>query len=89
MNFKAFQLIIDEKRPTDKDVEKIMQFGKSRHLGKKHIYSIKKKLIKDRFLWLYCQYENIKLYGDIEYDTFTEEVNLRKDMWYVCTKNIK
>lgn len=65
MKFKNFQLIIDGDVPKKSDIQNIFNLGMS--YEKNHgsdWYEITKDIIEDRFLWLYCEYDNSKLYNE-------------------------
>lgn len=69
MKFKNFQLIIDQKEPLRDDIIKISEQG----LGivkdySSDWYEIKKEFIENRFLWIYCQYNNANIYREVVLD---------------------
>lgn len=96
MIFKTLQLIINGKRPDDLDIDRIIRLGAQKHFMGSDIYLIEKKILEDRFLWIYCQYDNANLYGDVVYDTSREveskntrektQVELRKQLFIIYDK---
>lgn len=91
MIFKTLQLLIDDKNPTELELNKIIHLGAQKHLMGSDIYLVDKKIINNRILWIYCQYDNAYLYGDVVYDTSKEieskntrkktQVELRKQLF--------
>lgn len=74
MKFKTMQLIVDNDCPTSKDLQKIVDNGK--HYVKEYYsdcYKIESKMIDDRYLWIYVEYENAKPYNDTIYDGKDDE----------------
>lgn len=57
------------------------------------VFLIEKKIVDNRYLWMYCQYDNSKLYGEIVLDTEKEkqhkntrkkyEIELRKQLFLI------
>lgn len=98
MKFKTMQFIVDNDFPTLKDLQRIVDNGK--HYVKEYYsdwYKIESKMIDDRYLWIYVQYENAKLYNDTIYDGKDDkerqnprrktEVELRKQ-FFACYDRI-
>lgn len=93
MRFKTFQLIIDGHNPKDKELNDVILYGKDKHEQRKEIYLIDRKMIDNKYLWMYCQHDDAKLYGDIVFDTEKEkkhkntrkrnEIELRKQLFVV------
>lgn len=73
MRFKNGQLIVGTEFPNIVDMRVIQESGIVRHEYNDEIYLIRKEVIKDRFLWLYCEFDNSYLYGERVYDR-TEDV---------------
>ncbi|MFV0518438.1 MAG: hypothetical protein ACK5MV_13675 [Aminipila sp.] len=69
MRFKNFQLIINQGIPTIEDIINISENG-SKFVKDYYSdwYEIQKTFFEDRFLWIYCQYNNAKLYRDVVLD---------------------
>lgn len=100
MKFKNFQLIIGGSEPTKSDIKKIEQTGLSivKDYGKDW-YAITKEFINDRFLWVYCEYDNATIYKDnvLNGDNDKNEVNprtksqveLRKQLFFCYDTKIK
>ena len=75
------------------DVKKIISFGKNKYEHNNEVFLIEKKIVDNRYLWMYCQYENSKLYGEIVLDTEKEkqhkntrkknEIELRKQLFLI------
>ncbi len=65
MKFRNFQLIINNQYPTQKDINKICTYGLNyiKDYGTDW-YEVDKYFIEDRFLWLYCQYDNATIYNE-------------------------
>lgn len=83
MQFKNFQLFIDQDFPTKDELIMIAEQGlklEKEHEHDDNWYKISKSFIKDRFLWLYFEYENAKIYNDSVLDGQTDmsEKNPRK-----------
>ena len=73
MQFKTCQLIIETPNKIEDDMNKVVTLGNSKMIYNNEIYYIIKKIVKNKYLWLYCQYDNAKLYGDIVVDTKNEK----------------
>ena len=73
MKFKTFQPIIDGHNPLKEDIKNVVNHGKNKHEQGKEVYLIDRKMIDDRYLWMYCQHDNAKLYGDVVLDTEKEK----------------
>lgn len=81
MKFKNFDLIIDNKTPSKDDILKVFEIGPSGiPLYGTHLYQIEKYYIEERFLWLYCEYDNPNLYNEtvLNKDTGEKEKNPKK-----------
>lgn len=80
MKFKNCQLIINEQTPKKDDIKKIYDIGLSyaKDFGS-DLYEIHKEFIEDRFLWLYCEYDNSQLYNEtvLNKDNDEKEANPR------------
>lgn len=93
MNFKTLHLIIESHNPINNDIDKLITFGKNKYIHKNEVYLIEKKYVENRYLWMYCQYDNCKLYGEVVLDTKEEkqrkntrkknEIELRKQLFIV------
>ena len=93
MNFKTFQLIINGCNPVGTDIEKIVQRGNGKYEHGNEVYLIEQKNVDERYIWMYCQYENAKLYGEVVLDTKREierkntrkrnEIELRKQLFII------
>lgn len=91
MKFKTLQMIIDGHNSLYDYIKNIIQYGSNKYHYNKEVYLINKSIIKDRYLWMYCQYDNSKLYGDVVFDTEKEkqiknkrrknEIELRKQLF--------
>lgn len=94
MKFKNFQLIIADDIPTKTDIQKICNIGM--HYVKdfgSDWYEVDKSFIEERFLWIYCQYDNATIYNDFVFNGESDEkelnprkkpqVELRKQ-FFVC-----
>lgn len=73
MQFKTCQLIIETSNKIEDDMNTVVTLGNSKMIYNNEIYYIIKKIVKKKYLWLYCQYDNAKLYGDIVVDTKNEK----------------
>ena len=93
LKFKALHIIIEGHNSIYDDVEKIISFGKNKYEYNNEVFLIEKKIVDNRYLWMYCQYENSKLYGEIVLDTEKEkqhkntrkknEIELRKQLFLI------
>lgn len=93
MKYKMFQVLIDSVNPKKEDIEKVYNIGKSKFEYGNELYSIEKEMIERQYLWLYCQYENSRLYSDTVYDKTKEEevknprnraqIELRKQLFII------
>lgn len=91
VKFKTLQMIIDGHNSLYDDIKSIVQYGSNKYYYNKEVYLINKIIINDRYLWMYCQYDNSKLYGDVVFDTENEkqlknkrrknEIELRKQLF--------
>ena len=79
MNFKTFQLIVDNRFLDEKDFVRILSFSK-KYQYRSDIHSITMEVIEGRFLWMYSQFEDCILYGEtmINIDNNAEYKNTRK-----------
>lgn len=94
MKFKNCQLIINSQTPQKNDIKKIYDVGLLcvKDYGS-DLYEIHKEFIEDRFLWLYCEYDNSQLYNETVLNKDNDEkeanprtksqVELRKQL-FVC-----
>lgn len=93
LKFKALHIIIEGHSSIYDDVKKIISFGKNKYEHNNEVFLIEKKIVDNRYLWMYCQYENSKLYGEIVLDTEKEkqhkntrkknEIELRKQLFLI------
>lgn len=93
LKFKALHIIIEGHNSIYDDVEKIISFGKNKYEYNNEVFLIEKKIVDNRYLWMYCQYDNSKLYGEIVLDTEKEkqhkntrkkyEIELRKQLFLI------
>lgn len=91
VKFKTLQMIIDGHSSLYDDIKSIVQYGSNKYYYNKEVYLINKIIINNRYLWMYCQYNNSKLYGDVVFDTENEkqlknkrrknEIELRKQLF--------
>lgn len=91
--FKTFQLIFDDHIPEQAEIKKIAENGAIQKDHGNQIYLIESEFIDNRFLWIYCQYDNAKLYGEIVLNTEKEkkhkntrnknEIELRKQLFVI------
>ena len=91
VKFKTLQMIIDGHSSLYDDIKSIVQYGSNKYYYNKEVYLINKIIINNRYLWMYCQYDNSKLYGDVVFDTENEkqlknkrrknEIELRKQLF--------
>ncbi len=79
MRFKTFQFIF-EKDITGEEVNKIASEEQLNFEYGSDIYLIDSEIINNSLIWLYCQYDNKNLYGEIVFDTssHTKSSNQRK-----------
>lgn len=65
MKFKNFQLIIDGQTPLTNDIIKIKDIGLAccKNYGSDW-YTVEKDYIESRYLWLYIEHDNAKIYKD-------------------------
>lgn len=94
MKFKNFQLIIDDNMPKIDDLQKIAQNGLLfiKDFGSDW-YEVEKSFEEERFLWLYCEYDNATIYNENILDGEKDEkqrnprkklqVELRKQL-FIC-----
>lgn len=64
MLFKNFIIQANNSNLGIKDLQLIADSEKINITHNKEVYLIEKKIIEDRFLWLYCQFDNEKLYSE-------------------------
>ena len=91
LKFKALHMIIESHNSIYDDIKKIIDFGRKKYEHKNEVFLIEKKMIENRYLWMYFQYDNSKLYGEIVLDTEKEkqhkntrkknEIELRKQLF--------
>lgn len=74
MRFKNFIIKANDRDLSIQDMMLIANSAIVNITHGKEIYLIEKKLIDERFLWLYCQFDNEKLYGDTVLDKSDETV---------------
>lgn len=70
-----------------------MFWCKNKYEHRNEVYLIERKYVENRYLWMYCQYDNSKLYGEVVLDTMKEkqhkntrkknEVELRKQLFVI------
>ena len=74
MKFKNCQLIINDEKPQKADIQKVAEQGLKyiKNYGNDW-YEIDKLFLEDRFLWLYCEYDNSKLYNENVFDGVNDE----------------
>lgn len=73
LKFKALHMIIESHNSIYDDMKKITSFGKNKYEHNNEVYLIEKKIVDNRYLWMYCQYDNSKLYREIVLDTEKEK----------------
>lgn len=93
LKFKTLHMIIESHNSINDDMKKITSFGKNKYEHNNEVFLIEKKIVDNRYLWMYCQYDNSKLYGEIVLDTEKEkqhkntrkknEIELRKQLFMV------
>lgn len=91
--FKTLHIVIENRYISTEDLGKLASSAKNKYVYRNEVYLIERKYIDNRYLWLYCQYDNAKLYGEIVFDTKREkqhkntrnknEVELRKQLFIV------
>lgn len=86
MRFKTFELIVGGATLTLQDVQQIHENKQSNFLNNSDLYLIESEIIEERFLWLYCQYNNTELYNSTVWNnsTNTKEHNPRKKNQIEC-----
>lgn len=72
MRFKNFELYVDNRVFDSSDMKQIVSADVDYFQHNKEIYLIDKKIIDERFLWIYCQFDNEKLYGETVLDKEAE-----------------
>lgn len=60
MRFKNFELYVDNRVFDSSDMKQIVSADADYFQHNKEIYLIDKKIIDERFLWIYCQFDNEK-----------------------------
>ena len=93
LKFKTLHMIIESHNSINDDMKKITSFGKNKYEHNNEVFLIEKKIVDNRYLWMYCQCDNSKLYGEIVLDTEKEkqhkntrkknEIELRKQLFMV------
>lgn len=68
LKFKTLHMIIESHNSINDDMKKITSFGKNKYEHNNEVFLIEKKIVDNRYLWMYCQYDNSKLYGEIVLD---------------------
>ena len=64
MTFKVLQLIVDGDFLTEKDLQKISNSKITTFHHNSNFFKIKSNTIENRFLWIYCQFDNTELYNE-------------------------
>lgn len=90
MKFKTFQLIIDSKFPQKSDIYNIPVKGLSVFHKGVELFEIENQILKDRFLFMSCQYDNAELYTDTVWneDAKKKEQNPRRKNQIECRKQL-
>lgn len=73
MKFKTFQLFINNDFPRLCDLANVVNHGTSIFYNNVEFYKIEKSIFENRFFWMYCQYDNSKLYTDTVWNKISEE----------------
>lgn len=91
--FKTLHMIVENKSITRDDISKLVFGAKNKYEHRNEVYLIERKYVENRYLWMYCQYDNSKLYGEVVLDTMKEkqhkntrkknEVELRKQLFVI------
>lgn len=91
--FKTLHMIVENKSITRDDISKLVFGAKNKYEHRNEVYLIERKYVENRYLWMYCQYDNSKLYGEVVLDTRKEkqhkntrkknEVELRKQLFVI------
>lgn len=86
-------MIVEGKTLSNVDISKIVSDGRNKYEHINEVYLIEKEYVENRYLWMYCQYDNAKLYGEVVLDTKREkklkntrkknEVELRKQLFVI------
>lgn len=76
MKFKNYQLIIDENRPLESDIIKVATLGPNQIKAGVNLFEVKKSIEYNRFLWLYCEYDNPSLYNPSVFNLETNEIEV-------------
>ena len=92
-------MIIESHNSIYDDVMKIVKLGNNKYEHNNEVFLIEKKMVDNRYLWMYCQYDNYKLYGDIILDTKKEkqhkntrnknEIELKKQLFVMLDTEFK
>lgn len=69
MKFHSLLMYINDGIPNTQTCRRLMEIGPPSHRKGKFLFSVEKDFIADRFLWLYFQYDNERLYTDTVLDT--------------------
>ena len=64
MTFKTLQLIVNGDFLIEEDLQKIKNSNISIFHYNSNLFSVKSKIIEDRFLWLYFQFDNTEVYSE-------------------------
>lgn len=91
--FKTLHMIIENTTITKDDISKLVSNAKNKYEHRNEVNLIERKYVENRYLWMYCQYDNSKLYGEVVLDTEKEkqhkntrkknEVELRKQLFVI------
>lgn len=73
LNFKTLYLTVEGYDTIYKEMEKLISIGKNKYEHRNEVYLIEKKIVENRYLWMYLQYDNSKLYGEVVLDTEKEK----------------
>ncbi len=64
MNFKTFQLIIDDGNPTQEDLAKVVEYGYHIFSSGSDLFDIENSIEEERFFWMSCQFDDTEIYND-------------------------
>lgn len=86
-------MILENRSITQDDISKIVSSKNNKYESRNEVYLIERKCVENRYLWMYCQYDNSKLYGEVVLDTQKEkqhkntrkknEIELRKQLFVI------
>jgi len=90
VQFKTFQLFINSDFPKLYDLANVADHGTTIFFDNVEFYEIEKSILEKRFFWMYCQYDNSKLYTDTVWNKITEkeENNPRKKTQIECRNQL-